>query len=328
MDRTVVEELIRGLPPRSRAPWERVSSSYLSARENSPIGHITTRMIAEAWNKLHTLRRLDTTASMNAINKYHVWARAYHDPAVAQEPPKPSADRVVSAPVQAALDAVREPLERLSAVLLDAMAEESASATARAEATLAREREAAQEAARRLEAELADRQAGSLSAAEEFESTSADLEEAQERLQAVQMERDSAVAHGQRMAQAYELERVKVTAAQAQIESQRVQIGNQTTELKRLQDECEGLKEAAKRAADLEIEIATLRERAVGLADQISRQDAAMATLDQRHAREREDIRVSYEAALAEAHKRISDFEGRHGWLGVPVSRGQHGERG
>lgn len=215
--RSDVEQFINLLAKNQLPGWQKTSAAYVFAREQHPVGHISTGIAKDAWNELHARGHVNSRASMNAICKYLGWARAFHEPETSVEPSPPPRDRALPTSVQQAMDSVRDMLERLGPALLDAISKTSAEAAHRAEATVAQERRGAEEKLSRTEAEIADLRAASMAAVDEFEAATSELEQTRAREAALEAERATLTRRLEEVSRAHEVDLVKLSAAEVQI---------------------------------------------------------------------------------------------------------------
>lgn len=233
------------------------------------------------------------------------------------QPPRPDSSEPVPPAIETAFDAVRKAVDGARKAILDLRSQEGRELTEQYQ-RLQREQLASADAREQALAErIADLEVASSAAGEESWDNAAALEELRTALQAATSECDAEKLRADQATTAYELALARLAAAEAQVQAGEVRSGVQAAEIVRLTQERDDLVDTATQAAELGLENAALRERA----DQAARLETMIALMDARHAQEREAMRATYEAALAEERQR------RLGWLGVPVRQGD-GERG
>jgi chromosome segregation ATPase len=231
------------------------------------------------------------------------------------------------ATVEATLNSLRAAIEAVSKAVAEARTAADAEISAQFQAVL-RDQQAAFEAERQADdSRIADLEGSSAVASEECLQARATAEQLGLRLQAAEAERDHEQARAQEARQVSELGWAKLAAAEAQLAAAQERLSLQASEITRLQDERQTLVEAAAESNELRTEYATVRERADGLAHQVGRLESLIVEMDRRHQQEREALRATYEAALAELRRKASEPETKLGWLGVPASGTPTGER-
>jgi len=191
------------------------------------------------------------------------------------------------------------------------------------------EQQAAAEAERQAHLmRIADLESASAGAGEESWDQAAIIEKLQSGLQAATVERDSEKKRADQAMAALDAETAKVAIAQACVETCQERVNSQAVQLARLLQEQAAWQMATERTAELAAENAGLRERAAAFEDRAVGLEKLLAEMDERNAREREAMRMAHEAVLAEERGRTADLMTRLGWLGVPVSGGNSGQRG
>jgi len=232
------------------------------------------------------------------------------------------------AAIEAALNSLRAAIDAVSKTVAEARTAAEAEISANFQ-TAIRNQQAAFEIERQAdEARIYDLDDSSMMASHEGLEARAAAEQLGLRLQAAEAERDRERAEALEAKRVSEIERARLGAAEAQLAAAQERIELQASEIMRLQDERQTLVATAASAHELRVENATVRERADGLAHQVARLETLIVEMDRRHQQERDALRATYEAALAEPRRKPSEPETKLGWLGVPTSGTPTGERG
>lgn len=304
-----------GWSPRERQTFNALRTRYKDLRgEVGSTVYITRKMLAEAFG---------STTSIGTASKFmkHIEALENDQPPRNRrtEAPRQSDSSEPAPPaIEAAFDAVRKALDGACKVVLDLRSQEGRE-LAEQHQRLRRELLASAEAREQALAErIADLEAASSAAGEESWDNATAMDELRTALEAAISERDAEKVRADQATTAHQLALAQLATAEAHVQAAHIRSSAQAVDIGRLTQERDDLIETAKRAAELGLENAALRERA----DQAARLETMIADLHAGHAQEREAMRAAYEAALAEERQR------RFGWLGVPVREGDKGERG
>jgi hypothetical protein len=229
--------------------------------------------------------------------------------------------------VQNALNALLMAAEGVSKVIAAQRGKEAADAAGHYQRLLDDQRVAAEADLAAAGIRIADLEMASVGAGEESWGAEALVEELRTGLSAAEMARDQALAATREVAQRLEVELAHANASSVQIEVLRGQVATQVTEINNLRADARWLAEATDLGHKLRVENASLTERTASLTDQVNHLETLLRDANERHERERGQIRADHERALAEERQGWFDRESKFGWLGAPVNRTNEGGR-
>jgi regulator of replication initiation timing len=295
---------VEGWSPRENTTYEALRSKYRELREEGGPGlYITRKLLAEAYgsNSIGTASKFLGVIEAVEGDQPHIRRAAGGPEAASPTPHSPA--------VQAALDGIQAALGRASDAIAEARAREGVDAAARYQRVLDDRQAAANADIAALEERIADLESAASGSGEESFDAGVEVAELRNSLSVAEAARDEASATAQDVTQRLEVELAHANAARAEIKALRGQIVEKTAAIADLKADARWHREAVELGHRLRLENAALNERAGALAYQIAHMETLLREANERHQRERSEMRAEFDRAMAEECKRAAARE-------------------
>lgn len=290
--------------PRERKTYETILAAYRRLRDRlGPTAYIKRADLAAEYGS----NSIGTASKYMPIIEALENDQPHHE--AANGGPQSPFSEPHSIAVQNAFNTAHGALETLSRAITDSRAAENAELSQRYQTILQDQQVAAEARQNADQARIADLEAAASGAGEESCENYSIADELRAALVEAEAERDAAMAQAEHIYNAREIDRAKMTSAEAQTALLQKAEAILSDEVLRLKTQCDQLAAEAASAADLRVNAEMLRERASSLESTIRRLEALIVENDRRHERDRDLLRSACEHELSEERQRARDRE-------------------
>ncbi|MEY9185774.1 chromosome segregation ATPase [Bradyrhizobium sp. USDA 326] len=296
------------LKPRQQHKYEEVRSAFLLARDQKRLMGSTARVTHEEVRQLCKGRSTGTVAKYLLLVETIETANGDDD-----ESHRPEQASSVNNPLAAIVNKALDNLHAAVAALPSAIAESddalSKEIADRFQALLDHQTAKSEIALAEKDARIADLESASYDSGDEAEESQSQVDDLTAALASAKTERDAAIVQADEIRQTLELDRTRLSSALEQIQALKTAETTLSAELSQLRDERKTLLADAARAAELEAELTVLTNHAANLEQDVKRLQVITNEAEDRHQREHEALRATYNHDLELERQRNSKRE-------------------